>query len=195
MSKKPTPKALPTGDELHQQAKQGDMAPLREALKRAEEGDAEALRVVRRVFDLAPKFWDLYSPEGVLQTALTQNLANKSVLAEEAAKRRLEAMRRDLSGPNPTPLEALLVERVCFCWLAMMNDDTQDALRYQKGSSFEAMETYSRRAETAQRRFLAAVKTLATVRRLAIPPVQVNVGQNQVNVATTEALPAARGRG
>jgi hypothetical protein len=40
-----------------------------------------------------------------------------------------------------------------------------------------------KRQESAHRRFLSAMKTLATVRKLAIPALQMNFGQNQVNVA------------
>jgi hypothetical protein len=38
-----------------------------------------------------------------------------------------------------------------------------------------------RRMDRAHRRFLNTVKTLATVRRLALPAVQINVARQQVN--------------
>jgi len=40
-----------------------------------------------------------------------------------------------------------------------------------------------RRQDRAHRRFLTAMKTLATVRKLGLPVLQVNIGENQVNVA------------
>ena len=40
-----------------------------------------------------------------------------------------------------------------------------------------------RRIDAAHRRFLASVRTLAQVRKLALPTLQVNIGTNQVNVA------------
>jgi hypothetical protein len=42
---------------------------------------------------------------------------------------------------------------------------------------------HRRRIDAAHSRFLSAVKTLATVRKLALPALQVNIGANQVNVA------------
>jgi hypothetical protein len=35
-------------------------------------------------------------------------------------------------------------------------------------------------------RFLSAIRTLAQVRKLALPTLQVNIGQNQVNVAESK---------
>jgi hypothetical protein len=40
-----------------------------------------------------------------------------------------------------------------------------------------------RQIESAHKRFLSAVATLARVRKLALPALQVNIGTNQVNVS------------
>ena len=40
-----------------------------------------------------------------------------------------------------------------------------------------------KRLDRAQRRYLAASKTLAQMRKLRVPAVQVNIGEKQVNVA------------
>ncbi len=45
--------------------------------------------------------------------------------------------------------------------------------------SFELSEYHQRRCERAQRRYLAAIKSLAQVRRLIIPMVQVNIARQQ----------------
>jgi hypothetical protein len=42
---------------------------------------------------------------------------------------------------------------------------------------------YQRSLERAQKRYLAAIKTLAQVRKLAVPVLQVNIARKQVNVA------------
>jgi hypothetical protein len=34
---------------------------------------------------------------------------------KEMAERRLKLLRKELAGPNPTPLETLLVERIALC--------------------------------------------------------------------------------
>jgi hypothetical protein len=99
----------------------------------------------------------------------------------EAVTRKLELMRAELLGDNPTPVERLLVERVVACWLQV-----QDAeLRYAQGQADLTMKQgdyYQRRMDAANRRFLAAVKALALIRKLAVPALQINVAKKQVNV-------------
>ena len=57
-----------------------------------------------------------------------------------------------------------------------------------------ALGTYFQRALTAaQKRYLAAIKTLALVRKLAVPVLQVNIAKKQVNV--TNVGPAVEGTG
>jgi hypothetical protein len=52
---------------------------------------------------------------------------------------------------------------------------------------------WERRLTMAQRRYLRALETLARVRRLALPAVQVNIGAQQVNQLNTGGA-GARGR-
>ncbi len=89
-----------------------------------------------------------------------------------------------MAGENPTPLDLLLAERVALCWVAAQQADAQYARKLAEGMSFREGEYYARRSEQANRQLLRAVKTLATVRRLLVPPlVQVNIADQQVNVA------------
>ena len=90
--------------------------------------------------------------------------------------------RREVAGEDPSPLEGLLAERVALCWVAAQQADAQYARKLAGGMSFREGEYYARRSEQANRQLLKAVQTLATVRRL-LAPVQVNIGQNQINVA------------
>jgi hypothetical protein len=41
---------------------------------------------------------------------------------------------------------------------------------------------HRRRIDAAHRRYLAALKALATVRKLAVPALQINLAKKQVNV-------------
>jgi hypothetical protein len=86
-----------------------------------------------------------------------------------------------LIGENPSPLERLLAERIAMCWL-----DVQDhELRYanlNNESTQQHSEWRSRMLDRAQKRYLSAIKDLATVRRLNLPILQLNIGENQVNM-------------
>jgi hypothetical protein len=44
-------------------------------------------------------------------------------------------------------------------------------------------EFHQKRITMAHNRYLSAIRTLAQVRRLGVPAVQVNIGEQQVNVA------------
>ena len=86
------------------------------------------------------------------------------MLAREALIRHLAALKTELAGPAPTPLERLLVERVAATWLQVNNADevaalTRDVSVKQAGLALE-------RQDRAHRRHLAAVAAPATVRRL-----------------------------
>jgi hypothetical protein len=49
--------------------------------------------------------------------------------------------------------------------------------------TMKQVEHQEERRDRAHRRYLTAIKTLATVRKLALPVLQVNIAKKQVNVA------------
>ena len=76
-------------------------------------------------------------------------------------------MKAELGGPSPSPLERLLVQRVAATWLQV---NYYDALAAQaQGSDEVRQKMIQRRQESADRRHLTALKTLATVRKLLTP--------------------------
>ena len=83
---------------------------------------------------------------------------------------------------SPTPIERLLVDRIVLCWLHL---HYAEALYAQNMLQLSLMqhEFYQRRLSMAQRRYLSAITALAQVRRLQVPNVQVNIAEQQLNVA------------
>ena len=96
----------------------------------------------------------------------------------------------DLAGPAPSPLEALLVERVVACWLAVSYYEGNYHQNLRDGMSLTQSMYHQKRITLAHNRYLSAIKTLAQVRRLALPVMQVNIGESQINVATPMAVAA-----
>ena len=96
-------------------------------------------------------------------------------------RRKLDALRDELAGPDPTPLERILSERVALTWFEANEMDQ----RYLDASnlSFKDAAFRESRRDRAHKRFLTACKTLATVRKLARPTIQLNLANQQVNVA------------
>jgi hypothetical protein len=72
-------------------------------------------------------------------------------------------------------------ERAAFCWHAVHAYERNNAAA--EGLSIRRADYHQRRIDAAHRRYLAALRTLATVRKLTVPAIQVNIAKKQVNVA------------
>jgi hypothetical protein len=152
-------------------------------VRRAEAGDRTALGELKPYLDKMPDFCESIGNMACqAEHSLINRLAGKNELVKETVERKLQALRTELAGPSPSPLERLLVDRIVTCWLslayaeAIYNQTMGDLSINQSGSQL-------RRIDGAHRRYLSAIKALAQVRRLALPALQVNIGEKQVNVA------------
>jgi hypothetical protein len=105
------------------------------------------------------------------------------VLIEEAIVESAERLAAELAGENPTPLEVLLSERIASLWVLV---ELQEALlaSWYGGHTNSVSPSYllqmAKLQESVNRRYLAAIKTLAQVRRLqanipALHLTQINV--------------------
>jgi hypothetical protein len=180
------------------------LARLRELSTRAEAGDKEARRELRRVLQES-------SPQVVAQAADLARRAERQLvkvaagepLSEEAIPLRLEQLRAEIAGDNPTPLEMLLAERVVALWFLVQFLDgalygaLHNAFLKKKGKERGPgfSDSFARFTikwqESAHKRYLDAIRELARVRRLqaATPAVQVNT---QINLVED---PGDKGRG
>jgi predicted transcriptional regulator len=121
------------------------------------------------------------------QHLLIDTLAGGNPLAEQALSAQLDLMRADLAGEAPTPLEALLVERVVAAWLVHQLLEVLNSAQLWNGVSKEHrlehsfLKFYVAWQERAHRQLLSTIKTLAQVRKLQsnAPSVQLN---QQINV-------------
>jgi hypothetical protein len=141
------------------------VAELRALVQRAKAGDVEVLPRLREILDNCPQVWrhagDL---EKIVVRAWSELLAGDDPLGLEVVRRKADQLRADLEGDNPTPIEKLLVGQVVSTWLELSHAQLQSAA---PGSKAPAQAGHNlRKAESAQRRYLAAIKTLTTVRAL-----------------------------
>ena len=149
-------------------------------LKQAEEGDKTVLPALRAYMDQAPGYWE---QRGDMAQATQRALialagGEKNLVIQETLARKCAALTQELAGPTPSPLERLLVERVVLCWLHL---HYAEGLRLKtKEVTFQQEEFHQRRISKMHARYLSAIRTLAQVRRLGVPAVQVNIGQQQV---------------
>ena len=169
-----------------------DYQSLLDLTGRAQKGDKAALPALRALLQ-DPATVDALGGDLARQAQLSliNKFSGKNLLLQEALPRKLELLRAELGGPSPTPLERLLVERIVSCWLHLHHLEIVFAQR--DSLSLELGTYYQRSIDRAQKRYLAAIKALAVVRRLALPVLvaQVNVARKQqVNVGG----PPAAGR-
>jgi hypothetical protein len=142
----------PAGDEL------------RAALARARRGDRAALPVLRDVL-ARPEFWQTHGDLALhAERAWIDLICGPDLVLAEALGRKTGAMKDELAGPAPTPLERLLVGRIVATWLQVSYESASQA--QARDVSLKQAELTSRRLARAHKGLLMAVGTLATVRRL-----------------------------
>jgi hypothetical protein len=100
----------------------------------------------------------------------------------EVVAGRVDRLRRELAGPTPTPLEALLVERIVTNHLVLARAEMAAAAG-EGTASIRQADHHGRAVDRAQKRLLAAIRALADLRQLPVAAIQINLGAQQVNVA------------
>jgi hypothetical protein len=161
-------------------AKLGELRALSKRAQAGEKGARSELRralrsstpeVIARASDIAKKG----------QRVLIGTAAGGDPLMEEALAARLDIMRAEITGENPTPLEVLLTERVVSCWLLVELLEALTSAQLQTGEHMKdkrVSDSFLRLVlkwqESANRRYLSAIRELARVRKLqsGMPKVQ-----------------------
>jgi hypothetical protein len=160
------------------------LGELRSLVSQAQEGDEEALarigQILKEVPSFARHFGDLnyYAERGYIE-----KVASNDPLTKKALPMRLENMRKDIAGPDPSPLEQLCAQRIVSCWLQLQY---ADALYVQNlpELSLGQDEHYQKRLDRLHKRYLSAIRSLAQVRKLLKPrATQINIADKQINVA------------
>lgn len=153
-------------------------------LKRAQKGDPTSLPMLQAIVQ-NPKMVATLGGDLALraQSLMVESHCGKNLLFQETIQAQMKFMRAELLGPNPTPVERLLVEAVLTAWLHYYHLEV--AFGFGSELSPEQGAYYQRRLSAAQKRYLTAIKTLASVRKLAGPMLQINIAERQMNVAGT----------
>jgi hypothetical protein len=147
-------------------------APLQELVQRAQQGDTTVLPELKEALDADASIWQTYGDLAFqARAAWLSMLAGKDLLLYESVERKLDELRAELAGPDPSPLEKLLVERVAACWLQTMYADALYAQAKGPGATPGVLRELMRKQESSQRKYLAAIKELALVRKLLKPAV------------------------
>ena len=157
-----------------------DVDRLAELVQRAQQGDVTALPLLREALEADPSLWQEYGDLAAqAQEAWLQLLAGTDYLLAESVRLKLGALRQELSAEGASPLEKLLIERVVACWLQTCYSDSVYAQAKGPASTPSVRQELMKRQDSSQRRYLAAIKQLALVRKLlrpALSPLQLALG-------------------
>jgi hypothetical protein len=167
------------------------LGELRILSERVEDGDKNARKELRKALrESAPEVISRASDIGRRGRWVLIKTIARDPLTEEALVARLDLMRAEVAGPDPSPLEVLLTERICSLWLlievleCLVSAQLSSDLPKEQRTGMSFLRDILKWQESASRRYLAALKTLAQVRKLQsnTPSIQYNT---QINLPTT----------
>jgi hypothetical protein len=151
--------------------------------KKPAAGDMAALR---DFLDTHPAVWRINGDLAEQANLNMVEMMNAPTAMKESLKHGLGAMAAELTRPGDGELERLIIRQIVGCWLRLSyveyvvgRNTVESNFTLRQGDFWE------RRLSAAQRRYLRAVETLARVRRLQLPAVQVNIAEQQVNQVNT----------
>ena len=156
---KPTkdkPNKLPTQDEF------------KAVVDKANAGDANALAELRQLLDDNPEIWkslgDLprYARESMLVA-----IAGKDESVKESLRRSAEELLGQLTTESSSAIERLAADRVISCWLECYFVDLLHPL--PQGSTVKQKRFHLQLKTSAQKRYDASLKSLATLKKLLVP--------------------------
>jgi len=161
-----------------------EWAAIKAAVRKAGRTSAteQDLAALRKALDAHPDAWRILGDLAQLAMDSVVDYFYKPMGEDaegyrQSARRAAGAIKRDLGYRTASPLEDLLIEQVAICWLRVYVAEIYVTLAKEG----ESLDYWNRQIAAAQGRYLRAIETLARVRRLGVPAVQVNIGAQQVN--------------
>lgn len=152
-----------------------------EFLSRALGGDQAAVPMALAILRRYPKelILNVSSPRQALVELWATGPMPRQLIANE-----YDARLAAVAGPDATPLELVLVERVVVSQMQVSKFEREYTRNIENTIGTSMADFMERRLDRAHKRLLSAVKTLAQVRRLQVPlAVQINVAEKQINIA------------
>ena len=173
--------------------KRNTTAERRKALQRLEElieslnkesPSEEDVSELRDLFRENPGMWKMVSA--------AQNAADRMVSSASEDPRvqavlwaNYEGVKRELGYVSAPGMDRLLIEHVALCWLRLQCLEQRYGNVMHQSITLVLAQHYEKRLSATQQRYLRACQSLARIRKMNLPALQVNIatdGGQQVNV-------------
>jgi hypothetical protein len=158
---------------------------LRDLLRLAEKGQEDAVPEIRQILSEHPDLaWRFVDVAHIAEDTLIKKMTKEGDLAtKELIRCQLEAMREEIAGENPSPLERLLAERVVATWLQIQLFEGLYASGMSKSTTIAWGSFHQKRLDQTYRRHLSAIRTLAQMHKLlkGTAITQINIADKQIN--------------
>ena len=141
-----------------------DLDEIKALLTRAGGGDQAALPRLRALLDETQLWRQLGDLAAHAELTWIGHVSGTDLALKEMLARKVSALKVELGGPAPSPLEGLLVDRVVIGWLMVYHADLE-AAGTKDGDPRRANLAMKRQTQAMQR-YATAIKALATIRRL-----------------------------
>jgi hypothetical protein len=141
----------------------------------------EEVTALREYLSRHPSLWKHI---GNLAENAARNLINSvqgTPALKEALKVGYEQMRLDLGWEEATALERLLIEQVVLSWMRLYLVEHHHTAVMKEQLTLQQGQYWEGRLNAAQRRFLRACASLARIRKMDLPALQINFAEQQVN--------------
>jgi hypothetical protein len=141
-------------------------------------GGSDVSQDIAKANPVARRTMDHWAVNKLIDWAVpsADNEAMKAKLRKE-----LHEFADELAGPSPSPVEQVLAETAATSWFAFRMHEARlaSAATSEDGLTLAQSEHSQRRVDRAHRRLMSTLKTLATVRRLTLPALQINLAHRQ----------------
>ena len=107
---------------------------------------------------------------------------HENLVFREAFNRKMNNMQAELGWETATSLERLLIDQIVLCWKHLHDTITLQTEKTKQGISPDKSVFFDKAVDRSQRRYLHAVQSLALIRRMELPAVQLNFAKKQVNI-------------
>ncbi len=142
-----------------------DLKALDACVRRANDGDKDALTRLRNFLEQQPQIWQHVGDLAVVaERAWIALIANGCSLTKESMQRKLAQLKSELQHESDSVVERMLVDTVVATWLELNHLRTVDA--NGRGRTATQASLMIKRLESAQKRHHNALKQLTHIRKL-----------------------------